>query len=83
VYFGADQPRITAEMLLPWSALGVAPPQAGAKLRVEAAMTSWHRERWISLSGDAPERAMADPAHWVPVRLGDGLAFKRPAGAPG
>ncbi len=83
VYFGADQPRITAEMLLPWSALGFAPPQPGAKLRAEVAMTSWHRERWMSLSGEAPERAMADPAHWLPVRLGDGLALKRPAGAPG
>jgi hypothetical protein len=83
VYFGADQPRITAEMLLPWSALGIAPPQAGAKLRAEVAMTSWHRERWMSLSGEPPERAMADPAHWLPMRLGDGLALKRPAGAPG
>ena len=25
VYFDADQPRIAAEMLIPWSALGVAP----------------------------------------------------------
>ena len=24
VYFGADQPRITAEALIPWSALGIA-----------------------------------------------------------
>jgi hypothetical protein len=37
----------------------------------------------MSLSGNAPERAMADPAHWLPMRLGDGLAFKRPAGARG
>jgi hypothetical protein len=83
VYFGADQPRITAEMLLPWSALGVAPPQPGAKLRADIGMTSWHRERWMSLSGEMPDRAMADPAHWLPMRLGDGLALKRPAGAPG
>ena len=83
VYFGADQPRITAEMLLPWSALGIAPPQPGAKFRAEVAMTSWHRERWMSLSGEMPERAMADPAHWPQMRLGDGLALKRPAGAPG
>src|SRR5205085_4274337 len=38
VYFGADQPRITAEMLLPWPTLGVAPPQSGAKLRAEVTM---------------------------------------------
>jgi hypothetical protein len=37
----------------------------------------------MSLSGEAPERAMADPARWLPMRLGDGLALKRPAGAPG
>jgi hypothetical protein len=83
VYFGADQPRITAEMLLPWSALGIALPQPGVKFRAEVAMTSWYRERWMSLSGDMPDRAMADPAHWPQMRLGDGLALKRPAGAPG
>ena len=83
VYFGADQPRITAELLLPWSAFGIASPQPGAKLRAEVAMTSWHRERWMSLSGEPPQRAMADPAHWPQMRLGDGLALKRPAGAPG
>jgi hypothetical protein len=52
-------------------------------LRAEVAMTSWHGERWMSLSGEPPERAMADPARWLPMRLGDGLALKRPAGAPG
>jgi hypothetical protein len=83
VYFGADQPRITAEMLLPWSALGIAPPQPGQKLRAEVTMTSWHGERWMSLSGAAPEQAMTDPTRWVPMRLGDGLAVKRSTGAPG
>ena len=83
VYFGADQPRITAELLLPWSAFGIAPPKPGALLRAEAAMTSWHGERWMSLSGETPERAMADPARWLPMRLGDGLAVTKPAGAPG
>ena len=83
VYFGADQPRITAEMLLPWSALGVEPPQPGAKLRAEVAMTSWHRERWMSLSGQAPEAAMADPARWLTMRLGDSLAVRKPTDTPG
>jgi hypothetical protein len=86
VYFGADQPRITAEMLIPWSALGIALPSPGAKLRIEAAMTSWSRERWMSLSGQPPARAMTDPALWHAMRLGDGLAVKAPraaAGAPG
>jgi hypothetical protein len=83
VYFGADQPRITAELLLPWSALGIAPPKPGALLRAEVAMTSWHRERWMSLSGQAPEAAMADPARWLPMRLGDGLAVTKPTDTPG
>jgi len=83
VYFGADQPRITAELLLPWSVFGIAPPKPGALLRAEVAMTSWHGERWMSLSGETPGRGMADPARWLPMRLGDGLAVTKPAGAPG
>ncbi|HEX3954262.1 MAG TPA: hypothetical protein VHW90_11860, partial [Stellaceae bacterium] len=71
VYFGADQPRVTAEMLIPWSFLGIAPPITGATMRVEAAMTSWDRERWMSLTGEAPENAMAAPAKWRAIRLGD------------
>ena len=78
VYFGADQPRITAEMLIPWSALGIAPPAPGAALRAEMAMTSWHGERWMSLSGRAPAEALADPARWRTMRLGDGLAVTAP-----
>jgi hypothetical protein len=85
VYFGADQPRITAELLIPWSALGVAPPQPGLALSVEAALTSWHRERWMSLSGRAPEAALADPSGWRTMRLGNGFAVTAPprSGAPG
>ena len=55
VYFGADQPRITAEMVIPWSALGIAAPMPGTQLRAEVAITSWDRERWMSLSGRAPD----------------------------
>jgi hypothetical protein len=86
VYFGADQPRITAELLIPWSTLGVAPPLPGAALRAEVTLTSWHRERWMSLSGRAPAASLADPAGWPVMRLGDGLAVTAPApdgGAPG
>jgi hypothetical protein len=72
VYFGADQPRITAEALVPWSAFGVAPPAAGTSLRVEAAVTSWDRDRWMSLSGRPPAAAMRDPDGWRTMRLGDG-----------
>jgi hypothetical protein len=86
VYFGADQPRIAAEMLIPWPALGVAPPAPGATLHAEVALTSWHRERWMSLSGRAPEAALADPLGWRTMHLGDGLTLTAPArhtGAPG
>ena len=83
VYFGADQPRITAEMRIPWAALGVAPPVTGMTLRAEVAMTSWHRERWMSLSGRPPEAALADPAGWQVLRLGDGLAVSVPPPRPG
>ena len=83
VYFGADQPRITAEMLIPWSALGILPPAPGASLRAEVALTSWHRERWMSLSGRAPEAALADPAGWRKIHLGNGLAVTAPAPRPG
>ena len=86
VYFGADQPRITAEMLIPWAALGVNPPAPGSTLKAEVALTSWHRERWMSLSGRPPEAALADPALWHKMRLGDGLTVTAPAprtGAPG
>jgi hypothetical protein len=72
VYFGADQPRITAEMVIPWSALGIEAPAPGAPLRAEIAVTSWHRERWMSLSGQPPEIAMNDPEHWRKMRLGNG-----------
>jgi hypothetical protein len=72
VYFGADQPRITAEALIPWSAFGIAAPAAGAPIRLEAAVTAWERDRWMSLSGRPPEQAMRDPAGWRQMRLGDG-----------
>ena len=83
VYFGADQPRITAEMVIPWSALGIAPPAPGKALRAEVALTSWDGERWMSLSGRAPDAALADPSGWRKMRLGDGLAVTLPRPRPG
>jgi hypothetical protein len=71
-YFGADQPRITAEMLIPWSALGIGTPAPGAQLHADIAVTSWHRERWMSLSGRPPSAAMKDPKGWRGMRLGTG-----------
>ncbi|MBV8336268.1 MAG: hypothetical protein JO358_12680 [Alphaproteobacteria bacterium] len=71
VYFGADQPRITAEMLIPWSTLGITSPAPGTALRAEVAVTSWDGERWMSLSGRAPTVAMEHPETWHPMRLGN------------
>jgi hypothetical protein len=72
VYFGADQPRITAEMLIPWSALGITLPSPGTTLRAEVAATSWDGERWMSLSGQPPDAAMEHPETWRAMRLGNG-----------
>jgi len=36
------------------------------------AMTSWHRERWMSISGKPPEQGLANPAGWHTFKLGDG-----------
>ena len=88
VYFGADQPRITAEMVIPWAALGVLPPPAGTELRAEIAVTSWHRDRWMSLSGAPPDAAMSHPENWRAMRLEDRpqmieTAPAHPALAPG
>lgn len=71
MYFGADQPRVTAEMTIPWSYLGVAPLAAGASLKAEVTMTSWHNERWMSISGRPPEKALADPSGWRVLKLAD------------
>jgi hypothetical protein len=79
VYFGADQPRVTAEMTIPWSYLGVPPPVAGASVRAEVAMTSWHHDRWMSLSGRPPEADLADPSDWHVFKLGDGISGAAPA----
>ncbi len=77
-YFGADQPRVTAEMTIPWSYLGVPPPIIGAPLKAEVAMTSWHNERWMSLSGKPPEAALANPAGWRLFHLGGGVVSNPP-----
>jgi hypothetical protein len=82
VYFGADQPRITAEMRIPWSAFGVSVPPPGTQLSAEVAITSWHADRWMSLSGTAPAAAMNDPAGWRAMRLGDGARVIETAPPP-
>ncbi|MGE0258410.1 MAG: hypothetical protein AB7H71_00995 [Alphaproteobacteria bacterium] len=71
-YFGTalDQPRVILKAFIPWHGLGVSGPPRRAGLRLEVAATAFYRSRWMSLGGLAPQAAMADPARWLPVRLG-------------
>ena len=69
-YFGGDNPRIVAEVFLPWSVLGVTGPPPDSQLRLELATTGWYRAHWMSWSGLPPEAALRDPARWRVVRLG-------------
>jgi hypothetical protein len=70
LYFGADQPRIAAEAVIPWEALGLAGPPGDGKLRVEVSATAWHRSRWMSLSGLSPGEGARHPEKWMAMRLG-------------
>jgi hypothetical protein len=71
VYFGADQPRITAEAFLPWAALGLDKPPTDHRIKVEIAATAWDNSRWMSLSGLPPAEGLAQPERWTTARLGD------------
>jgi hypothetical protein len=75
LYFGADQPRITAEAMLPWSALGVAGPPSDRRVKVEVSASAWFRSRWMSLSGSDPAAGSADPGRWSTLRLGPAAAL--------
>lgn len=68
-YFGADQPRIVADALIPWSALGVSGPPKSRRIKLEISAHSWFRTRWMSLSGEPPETASADPKLWETATL--------------
>jgi hypothetical protein len=72
LYFGADQPRIVGEALIPWAALGLAGPPPSRALTVEVSASAWFRSRWMSLSGLSPSAGSARPARWAPLRLSDG-----------
>ena len=69
LYFGADQPRIVAEALLPWSALGLDAPPKSSKLRIEVSAVSWDNGRWMSLSGRPPRQAALETKRWMPAKL--------------
>ncbi len=68
-YFGSDQPRVTFEVSLPWSALGGEGPPASREIRTELAATAFHRSRWMSSSGLPPPEAMREAACWRTIRL--------------
>lgn len=68
-YFGADQPRIVADALIPWSALGLTGPPDAHRIRLDVAARSWFRARWMSLSGQAPEAIATDPKLWLSAAL--------------
>jgi len=64
IYQVSDRPRITAQISLPWRALGVPGPPPSRHLRVALAATGFFRSRWMSLGGAPPERTMLDTARW-------------------
>ena len=70
LYFGADQPRIVAETVLPWQALGLDGAPASGKIKIEVSASAWLNARWMSLSGMPPRAGSADPARWTEMRLG-------------
>ncbi len=68
-YYGADQPRVVFDALLPWQALGLDAPPAAGRIRVGLAASTWFRGRSMSLSGEAPAKELGDPARWLEVPL--------------
>jgi hypothetical protein len=72
-YFGADSPRIIAEVALPWSVLGLDGPPAERQVRMELAATAYHRARWMSWSGQPPAVGLQDPTTWQMVQLAGSL----------
>ena len=69
VYQISDRPRVTAQVTLPWEALGVSGPPVDRHLRVELAATAFYRSRWMSLGGAPPAKTMEDPKTWRPAVL--------------
>ena len=68
-YFGFDQPRITAKLLIPWRALGLEGVPRQRDVKLEIGVTAFHRSRWMSLSGRTPETGLARPERWRRLRL--------------
>lgn len=63
-YLASGPTRVTAQITLPWEALGMSGPPADRHLRVQLAATAFYRSRWMSLGGAPPAKAMEDLATW-------------------
>ncbi|HZB91601.1 MAG TPA: hypothetical protein VE397_09180 [Stellaceae bacterium] len=70
LYFGADQPRVVGEALIPWAAIGLDGPPASRRIRVEFSASAWFQSRWMSLSGLPPTVGSAEPQRWAVLSLG-------------
>jgi len=70
LYFGANQPRLVGEVLIPWSALGIAGAPADHRLHLALSASNWFRAQSMSLSGRKPAAVSADSAAWATLRLG-------------
>ena len=68
-YYGADQPRVVFDAVLPWTALGLDAAPSSGRIRIALAVTTWFRARSMSLSGRAPAAELGDPARWLNVPL--------------
>jgi hypothetical protein len=69
-YFGSDQPRITAEVTIPWPALGIRPARVPEAIRLAVAVTGFHGARWMTGDGTPPDETLAHPGRWPRVPLG-------------
>jgi hypothetical protein len=68
-YFGSDQPRISADLTLSWSAVGAQHAPPTGRIKLEIAVTAWHQSRWMSLSGLDSNGGVLNPAAWETVEL--------------
>jgi len=66
---GSDGARIKLQITIPWQALGIAGPPRKGKLRLQLGATSFYRSRWMSLSGETPQKAIDNLASWKSVGL--------------
>ena len=75
--FWYSQPRITAKVFMPWEVLGVRGQPPPVYVRLDVVATAFFRSRWMSLSGLAPEIALARPDRWRRLQLSAAVGSKR------